>query len=83
MTKQLKKEIAKLKKQLRRQEKRQMIDDNWEEDFTEELQSEKEEKPLCSSSKLRCPRCSSQLEYVDINVRKIWLCSCGYRLVKK
>jgi hypothetical protein len=78
----LKSENRHLKKEVSRSKKREHLHQDLEEKMAEEyLEEDVQEDMYVSNDK--CPKCPNKLDAVDIGVRVLYTCECGYRKSKK
>lgn len=83
LVKELKSENKNLKKRLSRKEKREHLLEDVELQQAE-LHMEEEAEEAHQANKLECPKCSSELDIVDLGARQLVTCtSCEYRVSKK
>lgn len=67
----LKKEVAVLRKELAKRIDRDFAD-------AYEVEEEVEEEYV---KEVSCPKCGKELEVIDLNIRLLHTCKCGYRKV--
>lgn len=76
--------IKALKKQIKRNEKRQHLYEDLEEKETEVLMREELDARTKSENKVRCPKCAGKLNIIDGIKFNIYVCQdCNYRYSKR
>jgi len=78
----LRSELRKLRKSLSRSEKRKHLYESSVDDQSEEFVKEEIEDRRKTRKNL-CPNCDNELELIDLGIKKLIICNCGYRKVQK
>lgn len=78
-----KKEIQALQKQVSRQNKRKACYEDLEEKLAEAMIEEDRKETKILSNRELCPECGKGLDKIDLSIRWMFTCECGYRKVVK